>query len=156
VPATYYLSWNSIALAAATAKTILELPTPANTSIELLELVIGCDVSSAGSLKIEMGTFTTSSTGGTAATPQKWQGDRTIDSAIVAAEINTSATEPTTFTPGTLGGLLYPGLLVPLPALPFFQWPLGREFSIAESLNFGIRLTSSVAGNTMGWLVWEE
>jgi hypothetical protein len=154
MPATYYIAWDSYALGAAAPKTVLELPTPANTSIEILELAIGCDVSAAGILKIEWGTFTTTGTG-TAATPQKWQGDRTVDSAVTAAKIKDSV-EPTTFTPGTAGGLLYPGLLVPTPCLPFFQWPLGREFSVGESLNFGIRLTSSVAGNTMGWIVWEE
>ena len=154
MPATYYIAWDSTALSAATAKTILELPTPANTSIEILELVIGCDVSAAGILNIQWGTFATTGTG-TAATPQKWQGDRTIDSAVTAAKIKDTV-EPATFTQGTAGAALYPGVLVPTPCLPFFQWPLGREFSIAESINFGIRLTSSVAGNTSGWIVWEE
>ena len=72
MPATYYLAWDSTALVATTAKTILELPSPANTSIEIQELVIGCDVSAAGSLNIQWGTFTTTGTG-TAATPQKWR-----------------------------------------------------------------------------------
>jgi hypothetical protein len=154
VPATYYISWDSTALVAATAKTILEMPTPANTAFIIKELVIGIDVTTAGSLKVEMGTFTTTGTG-TAATPQKWKGDRTIDSAITAAKIKDTV-EPTTFTPGTAGGLLYPGLLIPLPAVPFFQWPLDEEFEVTESLNFGIRLTSSQAGNTMGWIKWQE
>lgn len=154
MPAVYYLAWPSTALAAATAKTIVELPTPANVSVEILELVVGVDVSVAGNVNIQWGTFTTTGTG-TAATPQKWRGDRTIDSGVVAAKI-ADTVEPAGFSQGTAGAVLYPALLVPLPALPFFQWPLDAEFAVPESTNFGIRLTSSVVGNTAGWVKWME
>lgn len=152
--ATYYLPWDSTALSAATAKTIAELVIPANISITILELVVGIDVSVAGNMKIEWGTFTTTGTG-TSATPQIWRGDRTLTSAIVTAKIKDTV-EPSGFTQGTAGGALYPGLLVPLPALPFIQWPLAQEFAVPESVNFGVRLTSSAAGNTMGWIKWEQ
>lgn len=150
----YYIAWNSVALTAATAKTILELPSPANVSPQIEELVIGCDVSTAGSLKIEWGTFATTGTG-TAATPQKWSGDRTIDSAVSAAKV-ADTVEPATFTQGTLGGALYPAVVIPLPMYYVFQWPLEKEFALPESTNFGIRLTSSATANTMGWIRWRE
>lgn len=152
--ALYYIAWNSVALVAATAKTILELPTVANQGVQIEELVIGCDVSVAGSLKIEWGTFTTTGTG-TAATPQKWRGDRNLDSSFTAAKVADSV-EPSAFTQGTLGGTMYLGVLLPLPMYFPFQWPLEKEFAIPESVNFGIRLTSSAAGNTMGWIRWRE
>jgi len=152
----YYISWTPIALVAATPKTILELPTPANTSLTIIEFFPGIDVTSAGSLKIEWGIYGTTSAGATAATPQKWLGDRNIDSAVVSAKVNTSATEPAGFSQGTLGAALYPGALLPLPCIPYFPWPLAQEFDVPESTNFGIRLTSSVAGNTMGWIKWTE
>lgn len=150
----YYLAWNSVSLSAATAKTILEFPTPANCSPQIEELIIGCDASTAGNLKIEWGTFTTTGTG-TAATPQKWRGDRNIDSAIASAKL-ADTVEPTGFSQGTLGGAMYPGVLIPLPMPFMFQWPLDKEFALPESTNFGIRLTSSVAANTMGWIRWRE
>lgn len=152
--ARYYIAWNSVALVAATAKTILELPTAANHSPQLEELVIGCDASAAGNLKIEWGTFTTSGTG-TAATPQIWRGNPNITSAFTSAEV-AETVEPTGFSQGTLGGALYPGLLIPLPMYWPFQWPLEQEFAIPESTNFGIRLTASIAANTMGWIRWRE
>lgn len=150
----YYIAWNSVSLSAATAKTIIELPSPANCSPCIEELVVGCDATAAGSLKIEWGTFTTTGTG-TAATPQKWRGDRTIDSAVSAAKV-ADTVEPTGFSQGTLGGALYPATIIPLPMVFLFQWPLDKEFALPESTNFGIRLTSSVAANTLGWIRWRE
>lgn len=150
----YYIAWNGTSLSAATAKTILELPTVANHSPQIEELVIGCDATSAGSLKIEFGTFTTTGTG-TAATPQKWQGDRGIDSAFAAAKV-ADTVEPTGFSAGTLGAAMYPGTAIPLPMYFPFQWPLEHEFSIPESTNFAVRLTSSVAAATTGWIRWRE
>lgn len=151
----YFLATTKTALVAATAKTILELPSPANCSPQIEELVIGCDASSAGNLLIEWGTFVTTGTG-TAATPQKWRGDRGIDSAISAAKV-ADTVEPTTFTQGTLGGTLYPALLVPLPMYVPLQWPLEHEFAIPESTNFGIRLTSSIGSiNATLWIRWSE
>jgi hypothetical protein len=150
----YYIAWPSTALVAATAKTILELPSPANCSPQIEELVIGCDATVVGNLLIQFGTFATTGTG-TAATPQKWRGDRTIDSAITAAKI-ADTVEPTTFTQGTAGAALYPGIAIPLPMYFPFQWPLDHEFAVPESTNFGIRLTSSASCNTAGYIRWRE
>ncbi len=150
----YYIPWTSVSLSAATAKTILELPTVANHSPLIEELIIGCDASTAGNLKVEWGTFTTTGTA-TAATPQKWRGDRGIDSAFAAAKV-ANTVEPSGFSQGTLGGTCYPAALIPLPMYYVFQWPLDQEFAIPESTNFAIRLTSSVAANTMGWIRWRE
>lgn len=151
----FYIAWNSVALAAATAKTVLELPSPANIELELAELFVGCDVSVAGSLVMEFGTFTTTGTG-TAATPQKYTSPGgPIDSAVTAAKV-ADTVEPTGFTQGTLGGALYPATVVPLPGFVQIQWPLEEGFSVPESTNFGVRLTSSAAGNTRGWLGWKE
>lgn len=150
----YYIAWNSVTLTTATAKTILELPSPANCSPQIEELVIGSDASTAGSLIIEWGTFTTTGTG-TAATPQKWRGDRTIDSAISAAKV-ADTVEPTGFSGGTLGAALYPNLVIPLPMWYAFQWPLDHEFALPESTNFGIRLTATPTCATRGYIRWRE
>lgn len=150
----YYIAWNSIALSAGVAKTILELPTPANVEIEVCELYIGNDDTGAGNMIAEFGTFTTTGTG-TAATPQKWLGDRTVDSAVTAAKV-ADTVEPTGFSGGTLGGALYPNWSWPLPGVLPWQWPLQEGFTVTESVNFALRLNSSVAGNTRGYLAWKE
>lgn len=149
----FYIAWNAVALSAGTAKTILELPTPANVQIELAELFLGFDASSAGSVKIEFGTFTTTGTG-TAATPQLFSYG-TVTSGVTGAKV-ADTVEPTGFTQGTLGGTLYPGLLVPLPMYVPFQWPLDEGLEVPQSIKFGIRLTASIACNTMGWAAWKE
>jgi hypothetical protein len=153
VLAKYYIAWNSVALTAATAKTILELPTPSGAEIELCELMFGFDDTSAGNVKVEFGTFTTTGTG-TAATPQKFT-QTSQASAVTAAKVNDTV-EPTGFSQGTLGGAMYPGLLLPLPLILPFQWPLNEGLTIPVSINFGIRLTASVATNVMGWVAWKE
>lgn len=150
----YYVAWAGVSLAAATAETILELPTVANMEAELCELVIGFDMSSAGSALVEFGTYASAGSGGTAATPQKFLGDRTVDSAITGARYG-DTTEPSTFTNGTAGSL-YPSLRIPLPAYLPFQWPLQEGFTIGESTNFALRVTSSVAGTSNGWVAWKE
>lgn len=151
--AKYYIPWNAVALTAATAKTILELPTPSGVEVELCELMLGFDDTSAGNVKIEFGTFTTTGTG-TAATPQKYtQTSKT--SGVTAAKV-ADTVEPTGFSQGTLGGTMYPGLLIPLPLYVPFQWPLAEGFTVPASINFGIRLTASVATNVMGWVAWKE
>lgn len=150
----FYIAWTATALSAATAKTILELPVAANNEIELKEIVIGCDTNTAGNLKIEMGTFTTTGTG-TAATPQKYVYGSTSSSAVASGKV-ADTVEPTGFSQGTLGGALYPGLLIPLPLYYIFQYPLMEGFEVPQSTNFAIRLTSSVATNVMGWVAWSE
>ena len=151
-----YLPWDSTALVAATAKTIAEIPTPATTDIELCELVIGCDASSAGNLKIEFGTFTTTGTGTAVSAPGIYQAsDRTPASLITAAKISDTV-EPTSFTTVISGNAKWPILLVPLPMYFPFQLPLGEGLTIPNNTKFGIRLTASIACNTAGWAAWKE
>jgi hypothetical protein len=149
----YYVAWNAVALSAATAKTILELPTNSTTEIELCELYLGFDTTTAGNCKVEFGTFTTTGTG-TAATPQKFT-YQSQPSGISAAKV-ADTVEPTGFSQGTLGGTMYPGMLIPLPLYLPFQWPLDEGLTVPISINFAIRLTASVATNVMGWVAWKE
>lgn len=153
-PALYYASWTSQTLTATVARTMLELPVATNRGLVLQELVLGFDATAAGSVKIEFGTFTTTGTG-TALTVQKWLGDRTVDSGLSSPKV-ADTVEPTGFSQGTLGGTLYPALIVPLPSWMPFQWPLDAEFVVPESTNFAIRLTSTVTCACMGWARWGE
>jgi hypothetical protein len=151
-----YLTWDTTGLVAATAKTIAEIPTPSSTDIELCELVIGCDASSAGNLKIELGTFTTTGTGTAVSAPGLYQAsDRAAASLITAAKISDTV-EPSGFTTVISGNAKWPILLVPLPMYFPFQLPLGEGLTIPHSTNFAIRLTASIACNTAGWCAWKE
>ena len=151
-----YLTWDTTALTAATAKTIAEIPTPSSTDIELCELVIGCDASSAGNLKVEFGTFTTTGTGTAVSAPGIYcSTDRTPASLITGAKISDTV-EPTGFTTVISGNAKWPILLVPLPMYFPFQLPLGEGLTIPASTKFGIRLTASIGCNTAGWGAWKE
>jgi hypothetical protein len=153
----FHIPWTSVSLTAATAKTIIELPSPANIELELAELFVGFDYASTtpGACVIEFGTFTTTGTG-TAATPQKYTSPGgPIDSAVSAAKV-ADTVEPTSFTQGTLGGTCYPAITVPLPGYFQVQWPLEEGLCVPESANFAVRLTSTVACATRGWLAWKE
>ncbi len=154
----YYVAWDSTALTAATAKTILELPTIANMEAEICEFIIGCDASTAGNLKIEFGKFTTTGTGTAVAAADiqlMSSGDPGLDAQSTAVKIKDTV-EPTGFTNVAATNALYPSLLVPLPMYVPFQWPLQEGFVIPESTNFAIRLTSSISANTAGWVAWKE
>jgi hypothetical protein len=152
------LTWDTTALVAATAKTVVELPSPSSTDLELTELVIGCDASAAGNLKIETGTFTTTGTGTSVAASTLMiynSSDRVPNSLVTAAKISDTV-EPTSFTTVFNTNAKWPILLVPLPMYFPFQLPLDEGLTIPHSTNFAIRLTASIACNTAGWLAWKE
>lgn len=150
----YAAVWDGIALSAATAKTILELPTITNVPVYIDEIFIGCTVSTAGNFVMQMGTFTTTGTG-TALTPLPWGHDQGASKLTTGKVADT--VEPTGFSPGTLGTTLRPAISWPLPG--YFAWQAVDQkayYVIDTPVNFGVRLTSSVAGNTSGWISWTE
>jgi hypothetical protein len=146
--------WNNITLTAATAKTILELPTIANVPILVDEIFIGTSASAAGNCTLELGVFTTTGTG-TALTPQPWGSDQGA-SKLTTGKIADSV-EPTGFTVGTLGGTIRPTINWPLPGYFAWQAVTGKEYYVIDTpINFGARLTSSIANVTYGWIAWTE
>jgi hypothetical protein len=146
--------WNSVALTAAQAKTILELPTILNVPILIDEIFIGSSASAAGNMSIELGVFTTTGTG-TALTPQPWGSDQGA-SKLTTGKIADSA-EPTGFTQGTLGGTIRPAINIPLPGYFAYQAVPGKEYYVIDTpINFAVRLTSSITNTTFGWIAWTE
>jgi hypothetical protein len=154
----FVLAWATTALVAATPKTIVEAPTVAGADVELAEIVVGFDASVAGSVRIEMGTFTTTGTGTAVAQANiliASSSDRSVTSSITAAKVSDTA-EPAGFTTNAGGNATWPGVLIPLPCYFPFQTPLYEGITIPHSTLFAIRLTSSVNCNTMGWVGWKE
>jgi hypothetical protein len=154
----FALSWATTALVAATPKTIAEVQVAATDDLELAEIVIGFDASTPGNVRIEMGSFTTTGTG-TAVTvadiPIVSSSDRSVLSSLTAAKVSDSV-EPAGFTTSLGGNAVWPGVLIPLPCYFPFQTPLYEGMSLPHSTNFAIRLTASIACNTMGWVAWKE
>jgi hypothetical protein len=150
------IPWNTTALAATVPKTIVELPSTAGGDLELVELVIGCDASTAGNLKVEFGTFTTTGTGTAVSSPLIYAStDRGVASSVTAAKISDTV-EPSGFTTVFSGNTLWPILLVPLPCYVPLQFPLDEGLCIPHSTNFAIRLTASIGCNSAGWVAWKE
>ncbi len=154
----FALPWATTALVAATPKTIVEISTSANDDIELAEIVAGFDASTAGNIRIELGTFTTTGTG-TAVTVADIasiaSSDRAVTSSLTAAKISDTV-EPTGFTTAIAGNALWPGILMPLPCYFPFQTPLYEGMTLPHSTLFAIRFTASINCNTMGWVGWKE
>jgi hypothetical protein len=153
----YYIAWDAIALTAATAKTILELPTGSTVDIGIDEVFVGFDYansSTLGSCKIQWGTFTTTGTG-TAATPAPY-GENRVASLVTASKV-ANTVEPTGFSQGTLGANAFrPSISIPLPGVHAWQAPTEKELYVPASTNYALRLTSTVACNTSGWVAWVE
>jgi hypothetical protein len=146
--------WTNVALVAATAKTVLELPTITNVPILIDEIFIGSQASAAGNMLMEMGVFTTTGTG-TALTPQPIGSDQGASKLTTGKIADT--VEPTGFTVGTLGGTIRPTINWPLPGYFAWQAMSGKEYYVIDTpINFGVRLTSSITNVTYGWIAWTE
>lgn len=143
----YSITTGSVALVAATAKTILEGSSTANVPPEWIALEITCDGVTPTNVPIRVDFCTYAATGtGTGYTPKRV--GQAVGVAASTWKINDSV-EPTTpvilsswFLPPT-SGILY-------------QWPLGRELFHPVSTVQGIRLTAPNAVNVICNLTIEE
>lgn len=136
-----------VALAAATAKTVVVGTTTANTPCEW----IACDItfdgvtSTAVPVLAEFVTYATSGTG-TSTTPGRL--GQAIGAAQTTWKVNNTV-EPTTPV------VLFSWLIPPTSGL-WYQWPLGRELFHNVSTNMGVRLTAPAAVNVRVNVTSEE
>lgn len=144
----YSVDSGTAALTAATAKTVIELSTGSTVTCRWKTLQIGCDTTSAGSLKIEI-IVATSGTG-TAYTPKKVNADAQNRAANATAKVLDSV-EPTSVT-------VLQTFDVPLPTGGYLgQYMLALERYMPPSLMYGVRLTSTtVSPNAWAYLEFEE
>lgn len=133
----YSVTTGSVALAAATAKTVVEISTGAGVLVEIIQLDITFNGVTATAVPVTVD-FIRATTGvGTAFTPVPVGKERGV--AQCTAKIN-DTTEPTAVT--VLGSIFVP----PTSGLVGYQFPLGREiYSLVASEMFGIRLTAPAA-----------
>lgn len=144
----YVIHTGSVALAAATAKTILEGVTDASgPPPEWIALNVSFDSVNASAVPVLLEFTTYAATGtGTATTPRRLGAAQGV--ARSTWKVNDTV-EPTTPT-------VFDSLWLP-PTVPFiYQWPLGRELLHPVSTVQGIRLTAPAAVNARVSLTIEE
>lgn len=145
----YSVSTGAIALVAATAKTVIEIPTGATAPLTVIAMEMSFSITTAGSCVVEWGTYATTGTG-TTVTAMKYgmdQGPAAILGTVKVAD----TVEPATFARGTL-----PHWIVPLPGMYSAFSPYARELYQPLSTLRAIRCTSTVAGNVSVNLVIEQ
>lgn len=134
----FVISTGSITTVLSTAKTCIEFPTSATTPVVVTELEVMSGATSAGTLILEWGTYTTTGTG-TTVTPQKWGQDQSIAAILGTVKIANSV-EPTGFAVGTL-----PNWIIPLPGMYSIIYPFGREMYQPVSILRALRVTTNPA-----------
>lgn len=154
MPAGYTIdTQGSIAMAAATAKTILNLINATNSLIRIVEISVSFDGVTATAVPavVELCKSTQggAGSGSTATTPNQLRGPtRTVQA---TAARNYATTEPTTLT--AVKRWLVPvfnGLLVA-------QFPLGREPEQTASGNaYALRVTAPAVVNAAAYIEFEE
>jgi hypothetical protein len=144
----------AVALAAATAKTVLAVTVGSANQPSFVELGFGIDGTS-GSVLVELGLLTAATAGTTTAlTPQQIRGWPAQASAQTAA-FNYTA-EPTAYA------TIARQWLLPMPTgQSLLQFPLGREVTgivtaATAGKAVGVRVTSTIVANCRCYLEYEE
>lgn len=145
----YVIATGTMALAAATAKTVIEIPTSSTATFQVVGLEIVFDTVIAGSCVIEWGTYTVTGTG-TTATPFLYGQDQGPAANLGTVKIADSV-EPTSFARGTL-----PSWVLPLPGMYSMLYPYGREMYQPISTLRALRMTSVGATNVFVNLTIEQ
>lgn len=137
-----------IALAAATAKTIIEIAAGAAASADLVQASVSFDAAAAAAgIKVELVRYTATGTG-TAYTPTRYNAAAQMMAAVCTAKTNDTV-EPSTPT-------VIEAWYVPNTAGQFWQLPLSREPALLPSSVIGLRVTSAAVVNCAGNLLFEE
>lgn len=145
----YCVATQSCALVAATAKTVIEIPTGSTAPLTVIGLECSFSATAAGSAVVEWGTYTTTGTG-TTVTPLKYGMDQG-PAAIVGTVKIIDTVEPTGFAAGTL-----PSWVLPLPGMYSVLLPYAREFYQPLSVLRALRINSTLACNVRVNLFFEQ
>lgn len=147
----FFVSVDGIALAAATAKTVLEIATPSTTTMMPIAWWVEFDGVTAANtpVKVEIGRFSAAVTTATTITPSKLAyGGNSIASQCTVKHTTTTegagtATDVEIHRVSPTSGL-------------YVQEPLGREMSFGASQFLRIRCTAAQIVNVTVGIKWEE
>lgn len=147
--ALYFLSVDAIALVAATAKSVLELGTPATDRAKIKEFWIDFDgvTATAVPVKVEIGRFSAAVT--TATTLAGAKLDPADGTAAVVAKHSTTVEGA-----GTASDVLI--RRIPPTSGYHYVAPLGQELTLAVSTFYRIRITAAAGVNVAFGCIWEE
>ena len=146
---TYGVDAPAIALTAATALYMLGVATPSTSDLDFIDFLFGADATAAGTLKVELLSWTTDGTG-TAYTPSRLNGSAQNRPSLATAKIDYTSAPSGTLT------IIKTWMFV-LPTGGFeIQEPLGRDIYMGPGKFYGIRFTSSVACNGYAHVEFEE
>lgn len=143
----YVATVDAIALAAATAKTVLELATPSTVRATLVQWWVEFDGTTSTNSPVKVDIMRGSATiTGTAYTALKYS-DFSPTALTTVKHTGTAEGTPT--------DLLEVHRIPPTSGV-FIQYPLGREIQIPVSSFLRIRLTAAQVVNATVGMVWEE
>lgn len=146
----YSVDTGAVAATAATALYILGIHTASTVPVDIIDICIGCDTVSAGSLKVELLTWTSDGTG-TSYTPKAMNGD-----AELVACTTTAKTDYTVAPTGTITVIRTWDLALPTGPMELL-FPLGREITVPISTYIGLRVTPvTVSPNVYATIAFEE
>lgn len=139
-------------------KTLLQVATPSNQDIHVVEWGISFDGSSAGT-PIECELVDTGTVGAgtlTSLTPALYSPDAQAASLCVGGASATGFNSGSS-TEGSTTTTRYGDLQLVAPTNQYVkQWPLGREFYVPVSHFLRVRVTAAAAVNAYTYVVWQE
>lgn len=147
---------SAVALAAATAKTVLMVQSPATFGVDLKKFKLSFDgiTASAVPVLVELVTSTnaTNSTPGTNNTNENSNINQIYGRAIVAGftAFSASTTEPTVLT------VVDTFLITPTGGTVFYDYPLGDTPDTAVSAGIGLRVTAPAVVNCRASMTFER
>ena len=144
-------SIDAVALAAATAKTVIELSTSAASPCKIIDWWVEFDgtSSSATPVKIEVGRFSSAVTTATTVTASK------VDYGGNGSAAQTTFKHTTTAEGAGTASDVEIHRVSPTSGVRF-QYPLGREWQVGVSGFWRIRVTAAAIVNVTAGILWEE
>jgi hypothetical protein len=140
VATQYTVPSGTVALVAATAKVVVELPAASTIGLTLIGLDVTLSATALGSCVVEWMTYATTGTG-TTVTPSKLGTGQGAAALTGTVKVNHST------APGTLASGGLPSWILPLPGMYSMAYPLGREMFWPVSTLRCLRLTSTLGCN---------
>jgi hypothetical protein len=148
--AQFIIPTGTVALTAAAAKTVIEIPTGSTLDFVVVAFEVSFSAAAAGSAVVEWGTFTTTGTG-TTVTAGKF-GTNQGFAAILGTVKVADTVEPSGFAVAAN----VPAWIIPLPGMYSILYPAGREMYQPVSINRAVRITSTLACNVKANLIIEQ